>query len=688
MKRITFKNKSVMAFRRWSSKSYAVFNTIGREVKILSLVVTYFSVLGSVQVFAQIDTDTTVSKRVDLNEVQVTASRTPALYSETGRVVTVITKKEIEKLPVQSIDGLLRYAAGVDIRQRGPLGIQSDVSIRGGSFNQVMILLNGINITDPQTGHFSMNIPVDLESVERIEILEGPGARIFGPSAFSGAINIITSDIEKKKVTISGMGGQHGLYSFGAGTALTSKTFKNYVSGNFSSSDGYIENTDFKNLQLFYNGKIDLGVNRIDIQAGYSDKAFGANSFYTPKYPEQFEHVKTILTSVKADVGKKVKFRPAFYWRRNQDRFELFRNEHPDWYTDHNYHLNDVFGGNVNVMIPWKLGETSLGGEVRQEMIWSNNIGEPADELKPVPGEPCQSYDRFYSRTNNSFFAEHSFTRGRFSFNAGLLLYNNSSLDSKLELFPGIDVSYWVSDNVKLFGSVNKALRMPTFTEMFYTGPTNTGNPDLEPEVAVTGEVGVDHLLKFMENKGSFFYRNSRDLIDWGRMEGEEKYVTRNLSDMNTIGIELLSVLDVEKLFEERKLFIRKVNISYNYLYQDKQSFPGYESVYVMDYLKNMLVFGADLRIVSKLGANVSIVYRDRNGYYTAYEHINGDYIPFQVPYDPFVTVDMRLQWTALKYMLFVDVDNMFNKKYYDIGNVLQPGIWVKAGVKFNLIYD
>jgi iron complex outermembrane receptor protein len=257
-----------------------------------------------------------------------------------------------------------------------------------------------------------------------------------------------------------------------------------------------------------------------------------------------------------------------------------------------------------------------------------------------------------------------------------------------LEFFPGIDVSYWVSDNVKLFGSVNKALRMPTFTEMFYSGPVNIGNPDLKPEEGVTYEAGAGHVTGFMDNKVSLFYRDSRNLIDWGRMEGEEKYVTRNLSDMNTFGIGLSSSLDLEALFEERSFFVKRLNLSYNYIYQDKRSMPGYESVYVMDYLKNKLVFGADLRIISKLGANIGVVYRDRNGYYTAYEHVNGDYIPVQVPYDPFVTVDMRLMWTALKYMLFVDVDNMFNKKYYDIGNVLQPGIWIKAGVKFNLIYE
>ncbi len=687
MRRSYYKSKGVLLFKRWKSKSYAAFNTIHREVKILALAITYFNILGTDQLPAQTVNDS-ISKRVDLDEVQVTANRAPVTASETGRVITVITKKEISEFPVQSIDGLLRYVAGVDIRQRGPLGIQSDVSIRGGSFNEVMILLNGINITDPQTGHFSMNLPVDLESIERIEILEGPGARVYGPSAFSGAINIITSGIEKKKVKANAGGGHHGLYGVGASTALSSSKFKNYVSGSFASSDGYIENTDFKNLQLFYNSKISVGSNGIDIQAGYSDKAFGANSFYTPKYPEQFEHVKTILTSVKGDFGKKIKLRPVFYWRRNQDRFELFRNEHPDWYTGHNYHLNDVFGGNVNVTVAWKLGKTSFGGEIRQEKIWSNVIGNLVDNPKPVPGEPCQAYDKFYSRTNNSFFLEHLYSARKFSLSAGLLLYNNSSLDEKLKLFPGLDVSYRPVSAVKLSGSVNRTLRMPDFTEMFYSGSVNVGNPDLEPEEAWTCDVGFTHRFDYMENKLSVFYRYSQNLIDWGRMEGEEKYVTRNLSDMNSFGVELASVVDVQKLFNSSNFFFKKMTLGYNYLYQDKQSLPGYESVYVMDYLKNKLTLGGEFKVVSKLFANLHVNYNDRNGNYTAYEQENGQYIPVQVPYGPFATVDVRMQWLAEKYLLYVDVENMFNKKYYDIGNVLQPGIWVKAGVKIILTYD
>ncbi len=679
------KVKNTLAFKKWQSKSYAIFATLGREVKILFLATAYFSVFGCMQTLAQVSSDT-IGRIISLNEVQVSARRSPSLYSEVGRVITIISKQEISTIPVQNVDELLRYAVGIDVRQRGPVGIQSDISVRGGSFNQVMILLNGINITDPQTGHHNLNLPVDLQNIQRIEILEGPGARVYGPNAFSGAINIITSDIKEKSFRARAMGGQYGLYNVGVNSTLVSKKFNNYFAGSFSSSDGYIENTDFKTLHLFYDGKLQLGSETLDFQAGYSNKAFGANSFYTPKFPDQFEQIKTTFTSVKSTFGNRIKITPALYWRRNQDRFELFRNESPDWYVGHNYHMTDVFGGTLNVVIPWSLGKTSFGGEVRSESIWSNNIGNSVENPKPVPGEPCAIFDKYFSRVNNSFFVEHVFVINKFSFSAGVLLNNNSSLDEALQLFPGMDASYWINTRFKIFASINNSLRLPTFTELFYSGPLNIGNENLKPEEAVTYEGGGSYSTGFMESKLSVFHRKSSNLIDWGRIGDEEKSVTRNLSEMNSTGVELSSTVNLQKIFQNQTLF-QSFDFGYNYVIQDKESLPDYESVYVLDYLRHKFYLGVKNRLFSKLTFNISMLYQDRNGTYSAYTIQDGSFVQVQREYEPFVTVDARLQWTAEKYMLFLDINNLLNKQYFDIGSVQQPGIWVKVGVKINLTY-
>ena len=160
----------------------------------------------------------------------VTAGRTPVEAQQAARIVTVITKSEIERAPAQNLNDLLRYVAGVDIRQRGPFGAQADISIRGGTFDQTLILLNGVNITDPQTGHHNLNLPIDIESIERIEILQGPAAKSFGPNAFNGAINIITGNSKPNHIRSSGMFGQYGLYKASVNISNTIGNFEHFLS--------------------------------------------------------------------------------------------------------------------------------------------------------------------------------------------------------------------------------------------------------------------------------------------------------------------------------------------------------------------------------------------------------------------------------------------------------------------------
>jgi len=678
MKKKEFFTQTVASFKQWRGSNYAIFSSMHKVVRIGTLLAVYLSWFGFKQTLAQTDS-ISMNKKINLEEVEVSARRSPSVYSEVGRVLHVINRKEIESLPVYSVQDLLRYAMNVDVRQRGPLGTQADISIRGGSFDQVMILFNGINITDPQTGHHNLNLPVDMRSIERVEILEGPGARVYGPGAFSGAINFVTGSKEGNNATVSAMAGQYGLYNFTANTSVTTGRLKNYVAASTANSDGYIDNTDFKNHSIFYQGQLDFGKEQFDVQLGYNNKAFGANAFYTPKYPNQFEQTKTTFASVKMTSGTKVKITPALYWRRHQDRFELFRNEAPSWYTTHNYHLTDVYGANVNAVVPWALGKTSFGGELRSENIWSNNIGMDMDVPIDVPGEDAQ-FTKSYQRTNMSTFLEHVYTFNKFSFSAGVLMNWNSSLDLGVDFFPGFDFSYWASNNIKLFGSVNKTLRLPTFTDLFYTGPTNIGNADLKPEKALTYEGGAKYLNHWFNGQLSAFYRISDNLIDWGRLEGEERYQTRNLSQMDSYGVNIQGRIIINELIENSPL--TAFDFGYAYIDQEKNAPAAYESIYVMDYLKHKMNLGLNLRLLEKLSAAIHVQWQDREGGYQKYisadESIGADYEPFWLS-------DLRLQWSEKKYKVFVDANNVFDVEFYDLGNVPQPGRWIKAGVQVSL---
>ncbi|MCT4587082.1 MAG: TonB-dependent receptor [Carboxylicivirga sp.] len=681
MKTSNLFKKNDICFKYWNGASYAIFNSIKQTVKIGALASVYLSVFGYQQTFAQTDT-ASINKKINLEEVQVSARRTTSVYSEVGRVLHVIPRKEIEALPVYSVQDLLKYAMNVDVRQRGPLGIQADVSIRGGSFDQVMILFNGVNVTDPQTGHLSLNLPVDMQSIERVEILEGPGARVYGPGAFSGAINFVTGTKNTDKLSISVLGGEHGLYNASANATVISGKLKNYIAANVASSDGYIANTDFKNISIFYQGQMDLGQEKLDFQIGHNDKEFGANAFYTPKYPNQFEQNKTTFASVKLTSGEKFKISPSVYWRRHQDRFELFRDNPASWYTTHNYHLTDVFGGSFNAVIPWLLGKTSLGAEVRSENVWSNVLGHSLDEdaYRKVPGEDAK-FTKSYQRTNVSTFLEHVYNYERFSVSAGVLMNYNTSLDFGVDFFPGIDMSYWANDELKIFASANKTLRLPTFTDLFYDGPTNIGNPNLKPEEAMTYETGLKLINNWLRAQASVYYRAGENLIDWGRLPGDEEYSTRNLSDVNSVGFQAQGRINFIELLGQSPL--QSIELGYAHIDQDKSMPEGYESAYVEDYLKHKFNAGINVSLVSNLGLYVNVLYQDREGEYIAF--VGDSYEEQATEYAPFWLTDLRLQWTADKYKIFVDANNVFDKQYYDLGNVVQPGKWLKAGIQLNL---
>jgi vitamin B12 transporter len=640
-------------------------------VRIGVLLAVYTSVSEPELLFAQTDSSK-VNMEYNLDEVEVSAQRTPVAFSQVARMVSVITREEIEAAPVQSIQELLEYALSVDVRQRGVHGVQADISVRGGSFDQTLILLNGINISDPQTGHFSLDLPVNFKNIQRIEILEGPAARVFGPNAFSGAINIITSSEGSSGINLDISGGQHKLADINLSGNLQSGNWNQFVAFNHLSSDGYTDNTDFRTWNAFYQTKLNTKPGTLDFQIGRTNKNFGANSFYTATYPNQFEATKTTFASLKFETGTKIHLTPSVYWRRHQDRFELFRNNPASWYTGHNYHLTDVFGSNLNAWFESALGKTAFGAEIRTENVWSNVLGETLSTKIEVPGESGQFFTKSYSRTTISYFAEHSFYLKNLSVSAGAMANWISDLGFGWNIYPGLDISYVFSDHFKLYGSANSSLRMPTFTDLFYNGPTNVGNPDLKPEKSVTYESGLKLTFTGFSGRIGSYYRQGKDLIDWVRENETDKWQTKNLTRINSTGIELSSDFFPEK-FWNKPVFITKLGINYSYSNLDKGSNNVF-SYYVLDNLKQKLDIELNHKIWNKLKGSWRATYQERNGMRTKTE-----------TYLPFWTVNARIMWKTPSTELYFLASNLFDIKYFDLGTIEQPGRWISIGISHRL---
>ncbi len=612
-----------------------------------------------------------------LNEVEISSSRAPALYSESARVIQIISKEEIQNAPVSSLSSMLEYVSGLDIRQRGAGDVQADISLRGGSFEQTLVLLNGIPWNNPQTGHHNLDIPFDLSAVDRIEILEGPGSRIYGPNAFSGAINIITGEKESDEIRMSAEAGEHDTYKSNLNLNFNQKRVSTFVSTGKRISGGYIKNTDYDISHAFINSKLKAQNSKFSVQLGYLNKAFGALAFFTPKYPDQYEKTRTQFASLKFESGGSMHFSPYVYWKRHHDSFDLFRYEEPEWYSGNNFHMTDKFGGGLNSWFVTGLGKTSLGLEWHADEIKSNVLGKPMMEKEEVKNEQGKYYTHQAERQNLAAFAEHNMELGKLHISAGLLANWNS--DYPASLYPGVDISYKLNRSTRLIASANKSLRLPSYTDLYYEGPTNTGNPDLKPEESLTYEAGVKHTNQKLSGEVVIFHRQGDNIIDWVKTTDTAKWQSRNLTSLQTTGIQLSAF--VRKPFENNGTsIIDFVRISYTYIAMQKSS-EDYISRYALDQLKHKASVSVQHRIYRKIGASWLFTYQDRNGsYFDFYENRERDY-------EPFFLANARIFYQNKLINIYLEANNLFDTDYFDHGNILMPGRWMRAGLSLCINY-
>jgi vitamin B12 transporter len=611
----------------------------------------------------------------DLQEVEVTSSRVPLLYSESSRIIEVISKEEIRFAPVSSIGELLDFVAGIDIRQRGVDGVQADISLRGGSFEQCLVLLNGIPWNDPQTGHHNLDLPVNLQGVERIEILEGPGSRIYGPNAFSGAINIITQKGDKNKLKLNLEAGENEYLNAGLGASFSNKKSSHFISFNNKTSGGYIKNTDYELSNIFASSSINFGKSKLSIQAGMQNKAFGANAFYSAKYPDQYEKTQTQFASIKFSTGDKIKFTPYVYWKKHQDNFDLFRYAEASWYAGNNFHMTNVGGGGFNSWFISRLGKTSFGIDFNTNKIWSNVLGEPTENTKPVPGEDNIDFDHSASRNNTSIFVEHNFYLGKLNISGGILSNYNSEFD--WSVFPGLDLSYALNKKIKIFASINQSLRLPTYTDLYYVGPTNIGNPDLKPEKSTTVEGGIKFVQKAFRASFALFHRQGSDIIDWVKPNDTAKWESQNITEINTNGLEISFFLNGRKAFGKNSI-LQQLRLSYCYIDMNKTS-RDFISKYALDQLRHKASLSLQHKIYHNIGMSWLMSWQDRNGSYLDFES------NAEKDYKPYFLADARLFWQNKNFRIYVEASNILDTKHFDLGNIVMPGRWIRAGLTYQL---
>ena len=672
----TFNQRKVFRFHRFARKGYALFACLGHVVTIgvlsvatlttASAAIDHKGVVADGATTTSATTDDTPDKEATLEDVEVTGSRAPLALGQAVRMVTVLSREDIQAAPVQSINDLLKYAAGVDVRQRGPIGAQTDISIRGGTSEQITILLNGINICDPQTGHNAFDFPCDLSDIERIEVLEGPAGRVYGTSSLMGAINIVTRDARSKMAEVRVEGGSFGYLSAGGRVSLKPQLspLNSQFSASYTRSDGYSRskagslNSDYSGGKVFYQGGYQCEGLLLNWSGGLSVKGFGSNTFYSAKFDEQYERTTKIYTALQGDltIGK-LHVRPAIYWNRSYDRFELIRGSEER--VPFNYHRSDVFGINLNTYFDWQLGRTAMGAEFRNEDIVSTNLGEPLSD-------PFSHYKVGLNRSNLSFHLEHNILLKRFTLSAGFIAIKNTWNQMPFKLYPGIDASYRIGDHWKVYASYNSSLRMPSFTELYYSVGGHKADKYLKPEELHAVEGGVKYSNHWLTAQTSIFHHHARNMIDWvmDTRDPDAVWQSVNHTKVNTTGVETNATLTAKRY---------TLNLAYCYLHQNKDEQDFLQSQYSLEYLRHKVTASLRWSITDYLRLSISYRWQDRMGSYTTVDGEVRDYHPYSV-------VDARLDWHQDSYNVYLEGNNLTGHHYVDYGNVPQPGCWITAG--------
>lgn len=637
---------------------------------------------------------------IQIKEVVVIATPGEVETKDSPRSISVISSEEIIQSAAVSIGETLELVAGVDVRQRGALGVQSDLTIRGGSFEQVALLVNGIRWSAPHTGHHLMDITFDPEDINRIEVVKGGASPFIGSGAFSGAVHLFTGPASSDRCLVSVGAGSYGWQRVKATMDFGTEKFRHRVAVSRSKTSGYQENTDAEILLRSYSTTLSSDMGLFKFHIGMADKAFGAQNFYTADYPTQYEETGTLQSQLTWEKSfGDFNLITAAYVRRHNDRFELFRESDgyyeqttdglfvmdgvaaPTWYEGPNRHISITNGLNMNALYNNSLGLTALRLDIRNETIYSNLLGTTEGAVGGAY-EGDSIYTKSDNRTTKEISVSHRIESGIFAstitasvidFDAGTLLWPGT-----IRILPGADLTMRLTQEgtAMLFGSVNRSVRPPSFTDLYYKIGGAQGSIDLEHEWSDNFETGVRLLdigetntLKFEQ---SIFIRKGHNLIDWVRLEGEDVVQAINLREVVFKGLETSLMLN----WENDNLF----RVSFTSI-RASESSVGFESNYVLDFLRHKLDISTSLSLPADLKLSLRYSLQDREGgYFDPVEEKEVEFVPTGL-----LGATLSREFMEGKLNANIRVDNAFDVELVDIGNVTLPGRWVRASLTFVL---
>ena len=572
----------------------------------------------------------------NLDEVVVLSTKIDLPFSKNFRTVKIISSEDIKNSPVTNVSDLLQEITGIDVRRRGAGGVQGDLYIRGGGFDQTLLLVDGMKMDDAQTGHHTLNMILPLYLIERIEIIKGPAARIFGQNAFNGAINIVTKEFEGEKRTVNLNLNELSYGSFeqkniSLSTKIIGEKIKSLISYSGNRSDGYRHNTDFKKNNYFIKTSFNSNNSPIDVIASFTENKFGANGFYaSPSATEQYEETQASLLGVTTTINsEKLSITPRLYWRRGQDEYIYIR-DNPSVYR--NLHKTNKVSAELSGSYFSNSGVTGFGLDLSTVNISSNNLGE-------------------HNRTTVNLFADHTFKL----FDQKLVVSPGIALsyfsDMSFHSFPGIDLGYNVSSNFKLYSNIGKTYRIPTYTDLYYKDSTTLGNENLNPESATSTEFGLKYNTSNFKFSTALFNRNAKNIIDYVKQNEDELWKAINIGSLSTSGFEV----DMSYRFKSSYSLSNdnSISIGYTNIKDDNYVSDINFSKYSLNSLKHHFISKFNLNYIKNINHSIIYKYAERS-----------DQSNYSV-------LDSKIRY---KKGVFIYVNNILDEIYSETNLVPMPG--------------
>jgi iron complex outermembrane receptor protein len=571
-----------------------------------------------------------------LDEVIVSETKINMPFSKKYRSIEIINESEIKESGAQNIVDLLQQYTGLDIRRRGAGGVQADLYIRGGGFDQTLLLVDGMKMDDSQTGHHTLNMLLPVELIKRIEIIKGPAARIFGQNAFNGAINIVTKSARKTlnsqlNISLTNIsGGSFDNLSSSVTASLSNNDYSALINYAQDKSDGYRYNTDYKTNNLFIKSNLSRSNPHTTIISSISNRKFGANGFYaSPEAIDQYEETQTSLVGFYSTYRKgNLVIKPKVYWRRNQDEYIYIRNN-PSIYR--NLHKTNKIALQTDFNYYSNLGKTSFGIDLSNISITSNNLGD-------------------HSRFTTSVYIDHTIRllKEKLTLSPGLSISYFSDLS--FHSFPGFDFGFDFSESFSIYGNFGKTYRIPTYTDLYYKDRTTIGNSELEPENATNSEFGFKFNSDKIVFKTAVFNRKSKNIIDYVKQNENDLWQATNIGLLKTSGIESDILIKLS----------RNINFKFGYAYINSDNYVSNIkfSRYSLNSLKHNFISKLSLKYSKKLYHNIIFRYSER------LDLTNYRIVDTNISYKPF----------SKNAELYLNLNNIFDQYYWETNLVPMPG--------------